>query len=190
MVENLFPLMTKHLMIKPIDNKRLWDEEWIISLRAENTDESKDIGKLHFEEAGLNGEVKMFVDLESAYDKEKFIKEIFYSMAVFVFRYADMREISTVCRHENDHRVRGLEKAGFVLRSFKDGNDYYSMKKQKSSWTGFYVIIGLIAGFVIGITISNLWVGTIAGVIIGVIFGYLLDKKDGGMEPRKEERKI
>ena len=52
------------------------------------------------------------------------------------------------------------------------------MKKQKTSWTGFYIFIGMVAGFIIGLTISNLWMGTIGGVLIGAVMGYLMDKKE------------
>jgi uncharacterized membrane-anchored protein YhcB (DUF1043 family) len=52
------------------------------------------------------------------------------------------------------------------------------MKKQKTAWTGVYVFVGLVAGFMIGIVISNLWVGTIAGIVIGIVIGYLMDKKE------------
>ncbi len=171
----VFPLVTKHYLISPKDENKLWDEEWSINIRD---GEEVSIGSFHFEEAGYHGSVKICVDLDPPFAKEENIAEIFYSMARFIFRFRDLREITTVCRHEDDHRVRGLEKAGYVLREFRDGNDYYSMTKQKTSWTGIYVIIGMVAGFFIGITISNLWVGTIAGVLIGTIIGYLMDKRE------------
>ena len=175
MNEIIFPLVTKHFSLVPGDEKRIWEEDWSINLAG---DDQTNIGHIHFEDGIYHGEVKISVDMNPEYDKTGYVQEIFYSMARFVFLFKDIREISTVCRHENDHRVRGLEKAGYVLREFKDGSDYYSMKKQKTSWTGLYVIIGMIAGFLIGLLISNLWAGTIGGVLIGTIIGYLLDKKE------------
>lgn len=175
MTENLFPLITKHFKLQPSDEKRIWDQEWNISL-VDN--ESLSVGKINFEDGVFNGEVKIKAELDPEYEKTNYEEELFYSMARFVFMFKDIREISTVCRHENEHRVRGLEKAGYVHRQFKDGDDYYSMKKQKTSWTGFYVFVGLIAGFIIGLTISNLWMGTIGGVLIGTVIGYLMDKRE------------
>ena len=175
MGENIFPLVTKHFTIQPKDREKLWEDEWVVTLRD---GDNKEVGRLGFEDAVLHGEMKIHVNLEKEYDKEDFIRELFYSMAKFSFNFLDVREISTVCRHEDEHRVRGLEKAGYVRRETKDGCDYYSMKKQQTSWTGFYVIIGMIAGFLIGIVISNLWAGTVAGVLIGTVMGYLLDKKE------------
>ena len=42
---------------------------------------------------------------------------------------------------------------------------------------GLYMFLGMIAGFIIGITFSNLWAGTISGVLTGSGIGYLMDKK-------------
>ncbi|MBQ6589339.1 MAG: hypothetical protein IJI01_11740 [Butyrivibrio sp.] len=179
MGESLFPLVTKHFLISPGNEKNVLEDEWSVSLN--NGDQTK-VGSIHFEDGVLHGEVRMAADLNPEYEKSKYIQELFYSMARFVFQFKEIREISTHCRHENDHRVRGLEKAGYVYRENKDGSDYYSMKKQKTSWTGLYVMIGLIAGFVIGLTISNLFMGTIIGVLSGAIIGYLLDKREADNE--------
>lgn len=177
--EKPFPLETKHFYIAPEDEGNLFESEWKITLKDGNKDQ---VGTIHFEDGMFHDDVKMNVDLEHAYEKTKIISEIFFSMARFVFRFKNIREISTVCRHEDDHRVRGLEKAGYVYRQNKDGCDYYSMKKQKTSWTGLYVFIGLIAGFIIGITLSNLWMGTVIGLLVGTIIGILLDKKEQSRE--------
>ena len=177
MAENFFPLKTKHFIIAPGNEKNVLEEEWSVTL---NDGDKARVGSIHFENGILNGEVQMEVELEKEYEKSKYVQELFYSMARFVFQSDDIREISTQCRHENDHRVRGLEKAGYVFRQFKDGNDYYSMKKQKTSWTGLYVFIGLIAGFILGLTVSNLFMGTIIGVLSGAIIGFLLDKRETG----------
>lgn len=175
MSESLFPLLTKHFLIQPSDVQKPLESDWTIKL---NKDSDDVIGHIHFDEGIYNGEMKITVDLDSMYDKIAFNQEIFYSMARFAFKFVDVKEISTVCRHENEERVKGLEKAGYVRRETVNACDHYSMRKQKTSWTGFYVFIGLIAGFLIGILISNLWVGTIGGILIGIILGYLMDKKE------------
>lgn len=175
MSEIVFPLVTKHFFISPKNEKNLWGEEWSICFKD---GDKENIGSLHFEEAGFHGSVKMFVELDPPFVEERNISEVYYAMSRFIFRFREMREICTFCRHEDDKSVRGLEKAGYVLREFKDGNDYYSITKQKTAWTGAYVIIGMVAGFFIGIMISNLWAGTIAGVLIGTVIGYLMDKRE------------
>lgn len=168
-----FPLETTHFFIEPKDPGNLWREEWNILLKKEDR---KQVGTLRFEEASFHDEVYFSADLDKEYDRAPFGVEIFYAMSRFAFRFKNIREISTVCRHDNDNRIRSLEKAGYVWRRSQDGDVYYSMKKQKTSWTGLYAIIGMISGFIMGITISNLWVGTIAGVLIGTVIGVLMDK--------------
>ena len=175
MGELSFPLETKHFYIEPKDHDNLWREEWSICLK---TEDRKQVGTLRFEEASFHDEVYFSADLDKEYDRATFGVEIFYAMSRFAFRFKNIREISTVCRHDNEHRIRSLEKAGYVWRKSQDGDVYYSMKKQKTSWTGLYVIIDMIAGFIMGITISNLWVGTVAGVLIGTIIGVLMDKRE------------
>ena len=173
MEEKLFPIETRHFFIKPGNEEKLWGEEWTVSLKK---GEQESVGGLHFAGPVTHGEVEIGVDLDSSYKKSGYYAEIFYSMARFVFKFRDISEIRSICRHEDDHLVRGLEKADYVRRETKDGYDYYSMKKQKSAWTGFYIFIGLIAGFMMGIVFSNLKLGVIAGVAIGVLIGYLMDK--------------
>lgn len=173
MSESLFPLETRHFNIKPKNEEKPLSEEWIVAF---NNGDRAEVGSISFEDAVFHGEIKISVELKPQYDKARYVEEIFVEMARFAFQSDNVREISTVVRHENEHRVRGLEKAGYVYRQFKDGNDYYSIKKQKTSWQGLYFFIGLVAGFLIGIIISNLWIGTIGGVIIGSVIGYLMDK--------------
>ncbi len=175
MSETLFPLVTRFFVIEPVNKEKIWEDEWKISMRDEK---SRDVGVIRFGDGSFHDELNICVDMDKEYDKEKYTADIFFSIAKFVFGFQNVREVSTSCRHEDDHRLKGLEKAGFVRRETVDGYDHYSMKKQKSAWTGFYVIIGIIAGFMIGILISNLWAGTIAGVLIGSLIGYLLDKKE------------
>ncbi len=135
------------------------------------------VGRLRFEHALYHGELELSLELDPTYDTSGYNAEIYFAMARFVFRFKDVKEISTVCRHEDDHHVRALEKAGYVRRETKDGRDHYSMKKQQTGWTGLYLIIGMCAGFIIGILIGNLKIGTLAGVLIGAIIGYLMDKQ-------------
>ena len=174
MGESYFPLETKHFFIKPGNENKLWGEEWTVSLK---NGEQESVGALRFFGPVTHGEVEVGVDLNSSYNKAPYYAEVFHSIARFVFRFHDIIEIKSSCRHEDDHLVRGLEKADYVRRETKDGYDYYSMKKQKSAWTGFYIFIGLIAGFMIGLVLSNLKLGLIAGVAIGALMGYLMDKR-------------
>ena len=121
MEEKLFPIETRHFFIKPGNEERLWGEEWTVSLKK---GDQESIGGLHFAGPVTHGEVEIGVDLDSSYKKASYYAEIFYSMARFVFRFRDISEIKSICRHEDDHLVRGLEKADYVRRETKDGYDY------------------------------------------------------------------
>lgn len=174
MSEISLPLETKHFNIIPKNESKVLQDDWDVVFK----ETGKSVGTIRFESAVLHGEIELAADLEPSYDKAHFVEEIYYEMARFVFKAQDIREISTVVRHENEHRVKGIEKAGYVRRKSQDGDDYYSMKKLKTTWQGLYMFIGLVAGFIIGITIANLWIGTAAGVVIGSVMGYLMDKKE------------
>ncbi len=174
MSEKFFPLETKHFIIRPEDEKDLLGKEWSVCLR--DNDQTK-VGALNFAGAFVNNEATIGVKLEQDYDKAGNYAEIFFIVAKSLFRFTDVKEVHTECRYEEEHLMKGIEKADFVYRETIDGNRYYSMKKQKTVWTGVYILIGFIAGFFMGIVFSNLWLGTISGLVIGIIIGVLMDKK-------------
>ena len=179
MSNSIFPIETKHFFIKPTSEEKPLEEEWSVSLKD---GDQKKIGSICFEDAVLHGELQIKVTLDPDFDKVDYNREVFFSMSNFAFQSQEVREISTKCRYEEENRVRGLEKAGYVRRETVDGIHHYSIKKQKSSWTGMYMFVGLISGFIIGITVSNLWMGTAIGVVTGAIIGYLMDKREN--EPK------
>ena len=174
MADKLLPVVTRHFMMQPQNVDKLWEDEWSVTLKD---DTGKTAGRFHFEDAGLDGELTLFLDIEPEYQRPGFGAEIYSAIAEFVFKFPELKVVRTSCRHENDDLVHSLEKAGYVRRKNENGSDFYSIRKQKTAWAGLYMIIGLIAGFIIGITISNLYVGTFSGVVIGTIIGYVLDKK-------------
>ena len=87
MAENFFPLKTKHFIIAPGNEKNVLEEEWSVSL---NDGDKARVGSIHFENGILNGEVQMKVELEKEYEKSKYVQELFYSMARFVFQSDDV----------------------------------------------------------------------------------------------------
>ena len=181
MSNNIFPLETKHFFILPQNEEKPLEEEWNVCLKD---GDQKRVGNISFEDAVLHGELQISVNLDPEYNKADYNREIFFAMSNFAFQSQEVREISTKCNYEEENRVRGLEKAGYVRRETIDGIHHYSIKKQKSSWTGLYVFVGLIAGFIIGITVSNLWMGTAIGVVSGIIVGLIMDKRDS--EPQRQ----
>ncbi|MCR4762658.1 MAG: GNAT family N-acetyltransferase [Lachnospiraceae bacterium] len=175
-----FPLVSDHLLFRPEKEEDLWNGSWIVQQRDGTRDT---IGSMRIGGSKVPGEVIICVDLAPEYRNRGYGAEIFYFMAKFVFRFRDLREICAVCEHENDRCVHALEKAGYVFREHKDGRDYYSMKRQKSAWAGLYLSVGITAGFVLGIVLSNPWVGTVAGVVTGAFVGLILDSMEKKSHP-------
>ncbi len=174
MAENIYSIETRHFVIEPADNDDSGLKKWDVRLKKEE----KSVGSVSFVNPIVHEEVQISVQLDKDYEKAGHYEEIYFSMASLIFQSFEVREIYAVCRHEDDKYVRGLERAGYILRQNKDGSDYFSIKKHKTVWTGAYLFIGLIAGFLMGIVLSNLWLGTIAGIVIGLVIGHIMDRNE------------
>ncbi len=170
-----FPLVTDHLLLQPAEAGTLWNTEWSVRKRD---GEQEQIGSLFPESGKISGEIGIRLELAPEYRDQGYGTEVFYAMAKFVFCFRDLREISAVCAHENDRCLRALNKAGYVFREHRDGMDCYSMKRPRTAWTGIYVTVGVFAGFILGIVLSNPVVGFVTGVLAGVIIGILLDGRE------------
>ncbi len=170
------PLATDRLLLCPEDEKSIWTSGWNVRLK-EKDGETEDIGSFRFLGAKEDGEIGISVELLPEFRNKGYGSEIFFFMAEFVFRFRNMREITASCDHENDSCVHALNKAEYVWRESKGSTDFFSKKRPKSAWAGLYVCVGVCAGFLLGITLSNLWLGTAIGVIAGAVIGILLDKK-------------
>lgn len=170
-----YPLISDRLVIQPTDEGNIWDEKWNIYLKG--TDHES-IGHLSFKGRELENEVPINIELDPEFRDKGYGAEIFNYMARFVFRFRTVKEITAICKDDNDLCIRALEKADYVFREHKNGMYIYSMKKSKPIWTGIYLVIGLIAGMFAGMAFANMWAGTAIGVLAGLICGYLLDKKE------------
>ncbi len=167
-----YPLTTEHFQIMPRNTLKPFEDDWLITVPGEPEGSA---GSLRFDKGVALGEVAVAIEVMPGYDKEHYIEEIFMEVSGFIFRFRSIKELSTVCRHANSERIHGLEKAGFVYRGDEGDMDHFSIRKRKTSWTGLYLFIGMIAGFIIGVTISNLWVGTFGGIFAGGIIGSVMD---------------
>ena len=170
-----FPLLSEHLAFDPSVDEDFWNKPWTVSLRDEP---ETVIGTVSFAGATIAGEVPINVELKPEFRDQGYGAEIFAFMARWVFRFRNLREVTAVCDHENDKCIHALSKAGYVYREIKGNREYYSIKRQKTGWTGLYVIVGFSAGFMIGLLLTNLWLGTAIGVLAGAITGILLDLRE------------
>ena len=171
---NIFPLETKHLLVKPVNEAEPLQDRLLVTLKEGD----KEIAYIKCDGELIHGfvgyELNMYPEY---YAEERYYEEIFGVMAKFFMAVNEVMEVSCYCRFDDDHRKRGLEKAGYIRREFKGDSYRYSVYRQKTGWTGLYMIIGLTVGFVLGIILSNLWMGTAIGVLMGTVIGLLMDHR-------------
>ncbi|MDO4513222.1 MAG: hypothetical protein Q4B72_04220 [Lachnospiraceae bacterium] len=85
---------------------------------------------------------------------------------------------------ENDKAVHALEKAGFVYRSREGKTEYYSITKQKTSWLGLYVCIGILVGMILAIVLGSAPIGMLLGILICVAIGAGMDASENKARER------
>ncbi len=172
-VNSLFPVKTRHFLINSRNTYAPFEESLSVTLKKEGTE----AGNVSLTSGLIHGTVEFDVSLEGEYAKDGYYAEIYAAMSDFFFRFREVEEIICFSGYEDDHRIRGLERAGYVRRETKDDSCRYSVTRQKTGWTGLYLVIGLIAGMIMGIVFSNLWVGTAIGVVTGALIGLILDRR-------------
>ena len=170
-----FPVVTDRLLLQPNNEEDFLNGEWTVSLRSEP---DKSIGTIGLTRSKVPGEASITVELEPDYRNKGYGSEIFYDMSLFAFGTGKMKELYASCKNENRICERALEKAKFVYRENKDGLDHFSVRKDKSAWTGLYICIGFLGGLILGILISNLVAGMVIGLLAGFLIGRFLDYKD------------
>lgn len=175
MADLKFPLTTDHLKLQPLNEAELWKGQWSIIPIHGGTDP---IGHFEFVGDRNKGELGISVELDENYRNQGYGEEVFYAIAQFVFRIRSINEINAVCDQDNHRCIHALEKAGYIRRDHKDHQYYYSKKKDKSAWTGLYLAIGMIAGMILGLAISNLWIGFGIGILAGFVIGRFLDARE------------
>ncbi len=173
MDKKLFPIKTKHFFIRSRNDAAPFEEGLSVNLKGDD----REVGSVSLKGELVHGTAEFDVRFEDDYAKDGYYAEVYAAMSDLFFRVKEVFAIECLCRYDDDHRIRGLERAGFVRRDFKGDSYRYSMLRQKTGWTGLYLIIGLVAGMIMGIVLSNLWVGTVIGVILGLVIGLLLDHR-------------
>lgn len=172
MAKEKYTQKTHKLVIKPTDESNIWEAPWEIYLRE---DDPRKIGWISFAGDKANGTIPITIELEKYYKNMGYGTEALKVMTEFAFNFSDIYEIQTDSSTENDAYIHALEKAGFIYRYGNKESEHYSKVKEKTAWTGLYIVIGIIAGYLIGFVLSNLWVGLIGGVLVGIVLGSALD---------------
>ena len=174
-------LKSSKIVIEPSDGQDLWNADWVISLAK---GEKNRIGRASFAGEKELGTVPLQVELLEEYRNQGYGTQAIRMMVDWAFRYPNVYEVKTEADHENDKAVKALGKAGFVYRGENRHMEQYSITKNKSAWTGLYVMIGIFLGILLGIVLSSPKLGLGIGLVVSIATGMVLDN---GEKRRREQ---
>ncbi len=165
-------LKSDTITITPSNAEDLWESDWIIAFRK---GEKEQIGTASFAGEKLLGAVPLKVELEQEYSNRGLGTEVIKMMVNWVFLYRNIYEVTSQVEHENDRGVNALRKAGFVFRGKEGQMETYSIIKEKTVWTGVYVVVGVVVGMVLGVVLNNVWLGFALGMVACLCMGAIMD---------------
>lgn len=167
-----FCLKSGTVTITPSDMDKLWESDWIIAFAKGDKEK---LGTASFAGKKQLGTVPLNVELEPRYRNRGLGTEIIRMMVNFAFLHKNIYEVVSTVEHENDKGVNALQKAGFVFRGNEDTIETYSITKAKPSWTGVYVVVGIISGMILGIVLNSVWLGFAIGLVTSLCIGAVMD---------------
>lgn len=165
-------LKSDTITITPSNAEDLWESDWIIAFRK---GEKEQIGTASFAGEKLLGAVPLKVELAKEYRNRGLGTEVIKMMVNWVFLYRNIYEVTSQVEHENDRGVNALRKAGFVFRGKEGQMETYSIIKEKTVWTGVYVVVGVVVGMVLGVVLNNVWLGFALGMVVCLCMGAIMD---------------
>ena len=180
------------MMVKPTNEEDIWNSKWDIYLKIGGDDTR--IGWVSFEGPKEKGTIPISMELFPLYRHRGHGPNVLKMMREWAFLHGNIYEISAECPNDNTDFIHALQKAGFVYRegsSVKAGAmERYSVTKQRSSWLGLYILIGVVGGIILGIALGHIWVGfgvaMFAGIVIGISMDAAENKKRRDVTGRKK----
>lgn len=169
-----FCLKTDTVTITPSNMDDLWESDWIIAFRK---GEREQLGTATFAGVKRLGAVPLYVELLPEYRNRGLGTEIIRMLVNWAFLHKNIFEVVSRAEHENDKGINALEKAGFVYRGNEGEVETYSIVKAKTTWTGVYVIVGVLNGMLLGVVFNNLWMGFAIGIVASLCVGEIMDNK-------------
>lgn len=174
MKNSSFCLKTDTLTITPSNVDDMWESDWIIAFRK---GEKEQLGTATFAGVKRLGTVPLYVELRPEYRNRGLGTEIIRMLVNWAFLHKNIFEVVSRAEHENDKGINALEKAGFVYRGSEGEVETYSIIKAKTTWTGVYVIVGVLNGMLLGVVFNNLWMGFLVGIVVSLCIGEIMDNK-------------
>lgn len=169
-----FCLKTDTLTITPSNMDDMWESDWIIAFKK---GEKEQLGTATFAGVKRLGTVPLYVELRPEYRNRGLGTEIIRMLVNWAFLHKNIFEVVSRAEHENDKGINALEKAGFVYRGSEGEVETYSIIKAKTTWTGVYVIVGVLNGMLLGVVFNNLWLGFLVGIVVSLCIGEIMDNK-------------
>lgn len=180
-MDKKYLLKSSKIVIEPSNEQDLWNADWIISFAD---GERRRIGRASFAGEKALGTVPLYVELEEEFRDQGYGTQAICMMVDWAFRHSNVYEVKAEAEHENDKAVKALGKAGFVYRSEDKHIEQYSVIKNKSAWTGLYMMIGIFLGIFLGIVLSSPKLGMGIGLVVSIGIGIALDN---GEKHRREQ---
>lgn len=152
----------------------IWCTYWDISLKK---DEKQSIGGCYFSGPATYGSVTLSFSVDSRYNWDKRVGEALRLITEWALVQTGVYEINTYIPTAKDGYIRNAERADFVYREVKDEIEHYSKERPATSWMGLYILMGIIAGFLLGMVFSSMTLGMASTVIISILIGGIMDQK-------------
>lgn len=165
--------------INPVDEQDVWNCKWDICL----VDGDKErIGWISFEGDKERGTVPISIEIFDKSNRNRgYGTQAIRLMTDWAFLHKDVFEVVTETSPENDSYVMALQKAGYVRREATKTREVYSIIKQRTSWTGLYVALGIPAGmFLSALSAGSIdpWIGLGIGVVVFMLIGVVMDNNE------------
>ena len=163
---------TPNLIITPSDENDLWEKDWNVTLRK---GEKNQIGTVSFAGEKEYGTIPIQLHIQPEYQNKGYGTDVLRAMVDWAFSFGNIYEVTAETTHTNDRCVHALNKARFVLREGDRFREFYSIKKQKTSWTGLYLFIGITIGMILTLVFDDPKVGMGIGILVSLFIGGSLD---------------
>lgn len=178
-MKNKNQLKTRTITLVPTDAEKPWDEPWLIHKNYDDEDPGKVIGYISLAGERAKGVVPLTIEIYDKCDRNRgYGTTAIRLMVEWAFCHKSVFEITAVSEHENSSYIMALQKAGFVMRESTRTIENYSIVKQKTSWTGLYMFIGIVVGMIVGFVFDNAYGGVAVGVLLCTIIGSSMDHKE------------
>lgn len=160
-----------------------WEKTYNIFLR-EKKKIKDNVGYMKFEGAPDMGAVTLYLFIKEEFRNRGYGRELLKDMLEWCFCQRNVYEVKMDIPTDSDAAMHLVQKTPFVFRSEDKEVEHYSAIKQKTSWLGLYLLVGIIVGCLMGILLGNFFVGIPSGLIAGLLAGGIMD---AGENRRREE---